>query len=290
MRRSPGMSDPGGPAAGMRVSALRIFPVKSAAEVDLASARLDPWGFEHDRRWLVVDTSGAAVTARERRALLQVGVSTRPDGGLIVTAPDRDDCDIAIPAGGDRVPITLSRIDSAVDAGAVAADWFSDVLASPVRLVWLDDPTARSVGDTHGGQPGDTLSFADAGPVLVASTTSLERLREWIRETAESRGEPIPEALPMGRFRPNIVVDGVDEPFAEDSWDLLRVGDVRLRFAEHCDRCAVPTIDPATLRSTKEPTRTLARHRQWDHKVHFGVRMIPVTTGRIAVGDRVEAG
>ena len=61
-----------------------------------------------------------------------------------------------------------------------------------------------------------------------------------------------------------------------------------MRFSEHCDRCVLPTIDPVTLTSTHEPTRTLARHRQWDHKVHFGVRLVPLTTGTLRVGDEVR--
>jgi uncharacterized protein YcbX len=89
----------------------------------------------------------------------------------------------------------------------------------------------------------------------------------------------------MVRFRPNIVVDGVDEPFAEDEWKLIRIGDVELRFGEHCDRCVLTTIDPATLAGSSEPTRTLARYRQWDHQVFFGIRLVPVTTGTVSVGD-----
>ena len=56
------------------------------------------------------------------------------------------------------------------------------------------------------------------------------------------------------RFRPNVVIDGVDEP-----------------FAEYCDRCVVTTIDPHTLEHGKEPIRTLARYRKWDCKTWFGV-------------------
>jgi uncharacterized protein len=189
---------------------------------------------------------------------------------------------------GEQVPTTLSRIAFGRAAGPDADHWLTDVLATPARLVWLDDPRRRPVGERHGGQPGDALSFADAGPVHLTSTTSLSRLDSWMRDLARSRGEPPPEPLPMTRFRPNVVVDGVDLPFAEDDWRQVRIGDVELRFGEHCDRCVLPTIDPVTLRSGKEPTRTLARRRQWDHAVHFGIRLIPVTTGLIRVGDPVR--
>ena len=50
------------------------------------------------------------------------------------------------------------------------------------------------------------------------------------------------------------------------------------------------TLDPVTLAGGKEPLRTLARHRQWDHKVWFGVRLIPLSTGCLRVGDDVQVG
>jgi uncharacterized protein len=105
--------------------------------------------------------------------------------------------------------------------------------------------------------------------------------------TASEKAEEEPAPILMARFRPNIVVDRADDPFAEDDWNRVRVGDVELRFAEHCDRCVVPTIDPLMHVAGKEPLRTLARRRQWDHKTWFGIRMIPSTTGVIRVGDVV---
>jgi hypothetical protein len=184
----------------------------------------------------------------------------------------------------------MSRLASGISAGTPAADWLSRVLDKPVQLVWLDDPRRRTVGASHGGRPGDALNLSDAGPILLTSTSSLSRLNDWLAMTAAERGERQPQPLPMVRFRPNVVVDGVDEPFAEDEWKLVRIGDVELRFGEHCDRCVLTTIDPVSLAGSKEPTRTLALHRQWDHEVYFGVRLIPVTTGVIRVGDPVDLG
>ena len=94
----------------------------------------------------------------------------------------------------------------------------------------------------------------------------------------------------MERFRPTVVVDGAAEPFAEDGWRHVRIGEVSFRFAEQCDRCVLTTIDTRTLAGGKEPLRTLARHRQWDHKTWFGIRLVPATTGVIRVGDPVVAG
>ena len=96
-----------------------------------------------------------------------------------------------------------------------------------VRLVWCHEPARRRL------QPGfatdaDHTAFADAFPVTVASLASLRRLNDWIVERALEVGEEPPEALPVERFRANLVVDG-DEPFAEDHWSSLHVGGVRFR-------------------------------------------------------------
>jgi len=48
------------------------------------------------------------------------------------------------------------------------------------------------------------------------------------------------------------------------------------------------TIDPQTLVAGKEPLRTLSRHRQWDQRTFFGIRIVPETQGSIRVGDSVR--
>jgi uncharacterized protein len=91
----------------------------------------------------------------------------------------------------------------------------------------------------------------------------------------------------MTRFRPNLVVEGA-APFAEDTWERLRIGEVTFRQTEPCDRCVLTTIDPDTLDKGHEPTRTLARHRRRHGKVWFGIRLAPEGTGTIRLGDQLE--
>lgn len=272
----------------MQVSSLRIYPVKSTAGLDLPESVVHPWGLDNDRRWMVVDAEGTTLTARVHRTLLHVTGTPRHGGAIELSAPGIEPILVDVPRRETPVLLTMSRLESGVSAGESADAWVSEVLGLIARLVWLDDPRRRTVGLSHGGRPGDALNLSDAGPILLTSTASLDRLNEWLRETAADRGESPPQPLPVVRFRPNVVVDGVGEPFAEDEWKLIRIGDVELRFAEHCDRCVLTTIDPVTLSGSKEPTRTLAKHRQWEHEVYFGIRLVPVTTGIIRIGDRVE--
>ena len=265
----------------MRVESLHIYPVKATAPVDLASARVELAGLRDDRRWAVVDPQGVRINATTHDRLLTVTATPDDSGALTLNAPGQPRLAVDIPTAGAVVPVNVTRLATMVDAGAEAADWFSRVLGEPVRLVWQDDPTRRPISETHGGLGAEPLSLADTGPLLLTTTSSLAQLEAWIAEDHE------PEPMVMRRFRPNVVVDGSAIPFAEDDWRGIHIGDVPYRFAEHCDRCVVTTIDPMTLAHGKEPIRTLARHRRWAGKTWFGIRIIPLATGKVSVGDEV---
>ncbi|MBK8420616.1 MOSC domain-containing protein [Candidatus Villigracilis saccharophilus] len=91
----------------------------------------------------------------------------------------------------------------------------------------------------------------------------------------------------MNRFRPNIVVKGC-EPFAEDTWKRIRIGDVEMALVKPCPRCVVTTIDKETLEKSKEPLKTLAAYRNQEDGAMFGMNVIPLNEGDIKVGMSVE--
>ena len=261
----------------MQITSLHTYPVKSMAAVAqplLDVARGGPVG---DRRWAVIDAdTGDKVTAREMPALLHIAAWATASGVRIEVA-GRPALEVAFPYDGRRVTAEFSRLSHALDAGDAAADLLSGALGRPLRLVWQAAVTDRSISSELGGLEGEALSLADAGPLLLASEASLARLQEWVGSDPD---------LAMARFRPNVVIDG-DEPFAEDSWDRVRLGEVDFRMQQTCDRCVMTTIDPVTLERGKEPIRTLAQHRKWDGKVWFGVWLAPLAAGPVRTGDTV---
>jgi uncharacterized protein YcbX len=268
----------------MKLRRIREYPVKSLRGYDVDAAQVRPWGLDHDRRWAVLEPDGTELTAREHPPMLLVHATPTEDG-LLLQATGRPDHEVARPVGG-----TSYKSDSTgptVAADDAANRWLSETLGRPVVLVHQQDAsTDRAVKESHGGLPGDRVSLADTAPLLLTTEASLRRLDQLLAQTAQEYGEPTPAPLSMVRFRPNLVVDG-DRPFAEHDWPGLRIGEVELRFAENCDRCVMPTYDPDTLAHGHEPTRTLARHRRWGGKVWFGIRLIPVTTGVVRLGDEV---
>jgi uncharacterized protein YcbX len=283
----------------MRLASLHTYPVKGCHRIDHDGADVEPWGLAGDRRWLVVDDAGGqSVTQREAAGLVRVRPSV-VDGVLRLRAKDAPDLDLPEPAG-DRVPVAVHHVQLlATPAGPAADSWFTAVLDRKVRLVWLDDPTRRPIGERY-AEPADRVSFADGYPVLLANAASLDALNEWLtktpapsmhnaRDQTSSLAANSPEGpLPMTRFRPNVVVTGA-EPWAEDGWlgRRLRIGAVTFRAAKPCGRCVVTTTDQETGERGHEPLRTLGKHRNMGQKLLFGINLIPDGPGHIAVGDPV---
>jgi uncharacterized protein YcbX len=134
---------------------------------------------------------------------------------------------------------------------------------------------------TTGQTPG-TAGYADGHAVLMASRASLDALNA--RLAARGCGP-----LPMNRFRPNLVVDGWDEPHSEDRVRQVTVGDAQLGYAKLAIRCAVTTVDQAEgVKYGPEPLRTLADYRRAAAGgVAFGAKFAVLRPGKLSVGDEV---
>jgi uncharacterized protein len=267
----------------MRVASLHIYPVKGAHRVDQLAAVVQPWGLAGDRRWMPVDEQGVVVSQREEPRLTQVRPSI-VDGGLILRSPDMPDLKV-LSQPRDPVEVDVwGSLLAATPSGAEADAWLSAVLRRPIRLVWMNDPTLRPVTPDY-SRDEDRVSFADAFPILLANSASLDELNGWIAESGSLEGP-----LPMTRFRPNIVLSGAP-PWAEDSWlgGRVRIGATIFRAPKLSDRCVMTTQDQETGAKGKEPLRTLARYRKIDRLLMFGMNLIPDDgVGSIAVGDEVS--
>ena len=262
----------------MVVAELHVFPVKGFAGTSPASAIVEPWGLQHDRRWMVVDSTGRFLTQRvlPRMALVHAEADAQ---GVRLAYPGAGGVDVAagVPGAPVRQTTVWRSTLPAADAGDAAADWLTRVLGQPCRLVHMHDTAARPINAAYNAGR-ETVSFADGYPVLLTSLGSLDDLNSRLARP-----------VPISRFRANIVVRGAPA-WAEDCWRLVRIGGATFRVVKPCDRCTVTTIDQQTgLRPDRtEPLRTLGRFRHDEHGIMFGQNLIPATLGRIAVGDTVE--
>ncbi|WP_326822188.1 MOSC domain-containing protein [Streptosporangium sp. NBC_01756] len=204
----------------MELAEIRTYPIKSTKGILRPSAQVLPWGLEGDRRWAAVDPLGEVIWVGEHPRLLSVSATETPEGGLRLSAKGMDELKVP-PATGDTIPAGFSNLDRAVLAHADAHEWFTRLLGKPARLIWLDT-RRRTMTEEHGG-------LWDA-PLLLISRSSLQRLDDWIAEDAMERQEHPPDPLDIARFRPNAVIDGA-EPFAEDAWTSVRIGEIDMKAA-----------------------------------------------------------
>jgi uncharacterized protein YcbX len=259
------------------VSALYVYPVKSCRGVRVEQWPIAERGFAADRRWMLVDRSGRFVTQRELPSL-----------SLVETSLTRDEMELGAP-GLQSLTLPLALSDGAPRTVRVWRDetlglvhpegsaWFSSYLGTAHELVYMPDSQRRRVNPER-SRPNDIVSFADGYPFLLISEASLADLNARLERP-----------ITMERFRPNIVVSGT-EPYAEDSYARVRLGEISFRGPKRCERCVVTTIDPQTGEAGKEPLRTLAKYRLADQKVWFGMNLIHDHMGTLRLGDSVEVG
>lgn len=260
------------------VSALNYYPVKSLGGIALDAARVGPRGIEGDRQFMVVDDRGHFLTQRELPRLALVRPLVSAAGALVLRAPGMGDLAIRPTDDGPRTQVALWRdVCLAVDQGGAAAGWLTVFLRHFVRLVRMADEFHRLVNPAFAPRPSDEVGFADGYPLLLISEESLADLNR-----------RLPEPVPMNRFRPNLVVRGV-EPYAEDRWRRIRVGEVVFDVVKPCARCAIPTTDQDTAERGKEPLATLATYRRAaTGAVMFGQNLVHAGPGTIRVGQPVE--
>lgn len=266
----------------LTLSALHVYPVKGLKGIDLASARCTDRGLEHDRRWMVVDANGDFLSQREMPRMATIWTDIA-DGALTLSAPDVGSVDVPLeprPAAPLRVRVWRSVCD-AIPVSPQADEWLSGYLGLSCRLVHMPDSTRR-VSNPEYTEGEKLVGFADGYAYLVTAEASLAELNA--RLAARSQ-----RAVPMNRFRPNLVVRG-GSAFAEDGWRELRAGDAVLRAAKPCGRCQVTTTDQTTGEVTgPEPLETLGTFRASEEfGARFGMNFVTVKPGNVRVGDRVE--
>jgi hypothetical protein len=248
------------------IAALHLHPIKSCAGLAVDQALLIETGLELDRAWMVVDADGGMLTQRERPRLALVRPRLRGDD-MVLRAPGM----LALHVSLDAVEApTRARVwddeVKAYDMGPLAAQWFSDYLGQPARLVRFDPEHKRLSDRRWTGDVAAENAFGDGFPLLVASTASLAELNRRLT----SRGLP---PVTAERFRANLWLDGL-QAHDEDQLDEITIaaegGPVRLKLVKPCARCSIPNVDPATGEVGHEPGDTLAGYRA-DARVHGAI-------------------
>ena len=240
------------------IASLHVYPIKSCAGIDLTEALLIETGIEFDRAWMLVDRKGMFVTQRELPRMALVRPTLKTDE-MVLRAPGM----LALHVALDRVE-TPTRVTvwgyeaAAYDMGDLCAQWFSDFLGRPLRLVRFDPAQKRLSDHRWTGTLDAENAFADGFPLLVSSSGAIDELNR--RSRAANAGAKVT----MARFRPNLVLDGLDA-HGEDAIDEIVFasddGPVRLRLVKPCVRCTIPDVDPLTAETGHAVGDALAGYR-----------------------------
>ncbi len=262
----------------LKISGLFVYPIKSLGGIAVSSAQVTSRGLKHDRRWMLVDEHNRFLSQREvpQMALLFVEIT---GNGLLVMHRQQPEEFINIPFLFEANETALCSIwddtclaefvDNGIDK------WFTEMLQVKCRLVYMPEAAERPV-DQRYARAGDITSFADAFPVLIIGQASLDELNGRLKE-----------AVPMDRFRPNIVFTG-SEAFLEDQMQHFSIKNINFFGVKPCARCPVVTIDQEHATKGKEPLKTLSSYRKKNNKVYFGQNLIYEGLGIISVDDEIR--
>jgi len=309
----------------VRVSKILVHPIKSCRGISVQQSRYTPEGLDYDRRWCIIEAKdNTVITAREfpKMVLITPQIDADPDspqsGVLSVSFPDESECEsFALPLSPTQTTLdSWKRIEKVMMWDVPFDAYICEALASlpsrspsailssyfgrPVLLVYKGaqarfcDPTA-----THPKLEAKAV-FQDCYPLMVLSQESIPRIEEELRGHVGQQGIDErwkTESLVIERFRPNVVFEGAG-PFAEDSWEEIRIGSLPdapvISMVSKCTRCLLPNISPETgVQDKAVPYKTIMKFRRVDPnekmKACVGCNGCPNGIGVIRVGDCVAA-
>ena len=247
------------------ISSLHVYPVKSCRGIERRQVRLTEAGLEHDREWMIVSPEGRFLTQREEPRLARI--ATRLAGTeLQLSVEGRGTVAVPLEPCGESVAVTVwGDRCAALEQQPEVSDWLSGFLGRRVRLVRFDPGSRRRSDPSWTGDAEAFSRFADGFALLAISLASLADLNARLERP-----------LPMNRFRPNLVLDGL-APYEEDELGDFGADRVRLRGVKPCTRCRVTATDQQSGEvQGEEPLRTLKSYR-WDPRlrgVKFGQNVI----------------
>jgi uncharacterized protein len=270
----------------VKISGLFSDPLKSCRGIAHDGASILTTGLRDDRNWMLVDprhSPALFITQRECPDMATVSTQLLPDGSLHVSKTGLDDLIVRVPLAASALrKVKVWRSDVvALDAGDAASAWFAAALGlqpSGVRLVQFHPQQTRLCNTFYAGDSGAHTFFADGYPVLVTNESSLSDLNRRIGRSAEN-------ALPMNRFRPNIVLRGLPA-WDEDHIELIETDNVTIKLVKPCTRCPITTTDQLSgSRLSEEPLNTLVRFRNNPDLggVTFGWNAVVLREGFVSV-------
>jgi len=276
-----------------QITDLFIYPVKSLKGIALNESMTALRGLQYDREWMVTTSDYEFITQREIPLMSMIEVSIDPD---TLTLSSKNNTKFQVPLLLSSTTVIKASvwgdICDAYDEGDDASLWLTSLLGlyknKSLRLVRYSSQGIRPVPAKYLNGVEAQSAFSDQFPYLITSWESLEKLNTGLIKNGSQVAE-------MDRFRPNIVVKGIDNLEKKTSQNLLchKSGyDFGLR--KPCKRCKIITInqDDGKIDNPKEPLATLTSLRFSDEikGAFFGQNAILLSNKNyiLKVGDELS--
>ncbi|KAL6314879.1 hypothetical protein AAG906_029096 [Vitis piasezkii] len=234
-----------------RLKCITIYPIKSCAGFSVEGWPLSNTGLLHDREWI-----------------LKV-----PEMHLITTFIDLKNCvstlnQIQYCGGKEAMDLQAQRYEVQGYHNEVNI-WFSNALARPCTLLRCSSSQYYSCLGKRGsvGMCRDVetrLNFVNEAQFLLISEESVSDLNSRLRSSICTKSSTGPQIqLNPLRFRPNLVISG-GEPYDEDGWLSLKIGNKCFTSLGGCNRCQMINLDnqAGQVQKSTEPLATLASYRR----------------------------
>ncbi len=228
----------------MRIVSLYRYPVKGLRGLEVPLLDFDALGPIGDRRLMIVDERGTFLSQRTVPRMARVGASFEKGVLELRTAGGEGKRFLLVLGALQKVSIWSDTV-LAHEVSAEASAFLSEFLGVACRVVQLPERPTRRIDPRYVADERHT-GFADAYPLLVTCTASLEALNASLEVPIE-----------MNRFRPNVVIE-TQTPFEEDLWQTVALENAVLSMVKPCVRCVVVNTDQLTGERIQAPLKTLA--------------------------------
>ncbi len=276
-----------------QITDLFIYPVKSLKGIALNESMTALRGLQYDREWMVTTSDYEFITQREIPLMSTIEVSIDLN---TLTLSSKNNTKFQVPLLSSNTNVIKASvwgdICNAYDEGDDVSLYLTSLLGlyknKSLRLVRYSSQGIRPVPAKYLNGVEAQSAFSDQFPYLITSWESLERLNKGLIKNGSQVAE-------MDRFRPNIVVKGIDNLEKKTSQNLLcQKSGYDFGLRKPCKRCKIITInqDDGTIINPKEPLATLTSLRFSDEikGAFFGQNAILLSnkSNILKVGDELS--
>lgn len=269
-------------ATGLSLKSITVYPIKSCAGYSVDSWPLSNTGLLHDREWLLKSPSGEILTQKKAPEMCLISTLIDLNQGILFVDSPRCKTELQILIKSASYYCDTEEMDLNDHRYEVqcynheVSSWFSNAIGRPCML-WRSSASDCRLNKRGGaGMCRDvesSLNFVNEAQFLLISEASISDLNSRLNSTEISQARRAATfQISAMRFRPNLVISG-GEPYAEDVWRRIQVGNKYFTSLGGCNRCQMINFDHQSgrVQKTNEPLATLASYRRVNGRILFGV-------------------